>query len=110
MEYGNSDRHRWLRNVVAGQFVGQGLVSFIPFVEQIAGELVERCSADGEVELVSQFSNQFPIRVISNILGLPRADEEKFVVWYQALIAGLGFGGEHLARGIAARNEMWQYL
>jgi pulcherriminic acid synthase len=110
LEYGNSDRHRWLRNVVAGQFVGQGLVSFIPFVEQIAGELVERCSADGEVELVSQFSNQFPIRVISNILGLPRADEEKFVVWYQALIAGLGFGGEHLARGIAARNEMWQYL
>jgi pulcherriminic acid synthase len=110
LEYGNSDRHRWLRNVVAGQFVGQGLVSFIPFVEQIAGELVERCSGEGEVELVSQFSNQFPIRVISNILGLPRADEEKFVVWYQALIAGLGFGGEHLARGIAARNEMWQYL
>ena len=30
--------------------------------------------------------------------------------WYQALIAGLGFGGEHLARGIAARNEMWDYL
>jgi pulcherriminic acid synthase len=110
LEYGNSDRHRWLRNVVAGQFVGQGLVSFIPFVEQIAGELVERCSGEGEVELVQQFSNQFPIRVISNILGLPRADEEKFVVWYQALIAGLGFGGEHLARGIAARNEMWQYL
>jgi len=33
-----------------------------------------------------------------------------FVGWYQALIAGLGFGGEHLARGLAARNEMWDYI
>ena len=110
LEYGNSDRHRWLRNIIAGQFVGQGLVSFIPFIEKIAAELLEDCMKDGEVELVSRFSNQFPIRVISNILGLPRADEERFVGWYQALIAGLGFGGEHLARGIAARNEMWKYL
>jgi pulcherriminic acid synthase len=110
LEYGNSDRHRWLRNIIAGQFVGQGLVSFIPFIEKIAGELLEDCMGDGEVELVSRFSNQFPIRVISNILGLPREDEERFVGWYQALIAGLGFGGEHLARGIAARNEMWRYL
>ncbi len=62
------------------------------------------------MELVSQFTSQFPIRVISNMLGLPREDEDTFVGWYQALIAGLGFGGKHLARGIQARNEMWAYL
>ena len=110
LEYGNSDRHRWLRNIVAGQFVGQGLVSFIPFIEQIAEELLAENMNGGDVEIVSAFTNQFPIRVISNILGLPREDEDRFVGWYQALIAGLGFGGEHLARGIAARNEMWAYL
>ena len=110
LEYGNSPQHRWLRNIVAGQFVGQGLADFLPMVEKIAGEVVERFRGDGEVELVSQFSSQVPIRVISNMLGLPREDEETFVGWYQALIAGLGFGGEHLARGVAARNEMWDYL
>ncbi len=110
LEYGNSPHHRRLRNIVAGQFVGKGLTAFIPIIEKIAAELLEDCLQDGEVELVSQFSNQFPIRVISNMLGLPRDDENTFVDWYQALIAGLGFGGEHLARGIAARNEMWEYL
>jgi len=110
LEYGNGPRHRWLRNVVAGQFVGKGLTAFIPIIEKIAGELLDQCSEAGEIELVRQFSNQFPIRVISNMLGLPRDDENRFVVWYQALIAGLGFGGEHLAKGIAARNEMWDYL
>ncbi len=110
LEYGNSERHRWLRNVVAGQFVGKGLSAFVPIIEKIAAELLDGCMNDGEIELVSRFSNQFPIRVISNMLGLPREDEERFVGWYQALIAGLGFGGEHLTRGIAARNEMWAYL
>ena len=64
----------------------------------------------GECELVKQFSSQVPIRVISNMLGLPREDEDTFVEWYQLLIAGLGFGGEHMARGIDARNEMWDYI
>ncbi len=110
LEYGNSPQHRWLRNIVAGQFVGQGLNDFIPMVEQIADEIVVRLKTKREAELVAEFSSQLPIRVISNMLGLPREDEDTFVGWYQALIAGLGFGGEHLARGIQARNEMWAYL
>jgi pulcherriminic acid synthase len=110
LEYGRGDRHRWMRNVIAGQFVGQKLNDFLPVIDMIARELVAKFQSDGEVELVTQFSHQFPIRVISNMLGLPREDENMFVGWYQALIAGLGFGGEHLARGIAARNEMWEYL
>jgi pulcherriminic acid synthase len=110
LEYGNCPHHRWLRNIVAGQFVGKKLDAFLPIIDQIAGELIDTFEGGGEVELVKQFSNQFPIRVISNMLGLPREDEDTFVGWYQALIAGLGFGGEHLMRGIGARNDMWAYL
>lgn len=110
LEYGVGDRHRWLRNVIAGQFVGQKLQDFLPVIDMIARELIGKLGANNEFELVTEFSTQFPIRVISNMLGLPREDEDRFVEWYQALIAGLGFGGEHLARGIAARNEMWEYL
>jgi pulcherriminic acid synthase len=110
LEYGNSPQHRFLRNVVAGQFVGNRLDAFVPTIEKIAGELIDKLLGRGEVELVEEFTHQFPIRVISNMLGLPRQDEDRFVGWYQALIAGLGFGGIHLARGIQARNEMWDYL
>ncbi len=110
LEYGNSDEHRRLRNIVAGQFVGQKLDDFIPMIHQISDEVIERFKHKPTFELVREFSSQVPIRVISNMLGLPREDEDTFVGWYQALIAGLGFGGEHLARGIAARNEMWAYI
>ena len=110
LEYGNSDEHRRLRNIVAGQFVGQKLQDFIPMIHQISEEVIDRFIDSGEVEIVSQFASQVPIRVISNMLGLPREDEDTFVTWYQDLIAGLGFGGEHLMRGLNARNEMWDYI
>ena len=110
LEYGNSGEHRRLRNIVAGQFVGQKLNSFLPLIDQIAQEVIARFIDEGSCEIVEQFSSQVPIRVISNMLGLPREDEDMFVTWYQLLIAGLGFGGEHMARGIAARNEMWDYI
>ncbi|MFN0094874.1 MAG: cytochrome P450 [Dehalococcoidia bacterium] len=122
LEYGNSPKHHFLRNVVADQFVGKRLDSFLPFIDLIAAELITKIRSQamantidaatktGEVNLVSQFANQFPVRVISNMLGLPREDEDRFVGWYQALIEGLGFGGVHFMRGIAARDEMWEYI
>tara|TARA_A100001037_G_scaffold292252_1_gene307305 strand:- start:9130 stop:10410 length:1281 start_codon:yes stop_codon:yes gene_type:complete len=110
LEYGNSNEHRRLRNIVAGQFVGQKLNDFMPMIDQISAEVIDRFIDQGEVEMTTQFSSQVPIRVISNMLGLPREDEDTFVEWYQLLIAGLGFGGEHMARGIQARNDMWDYI
>ena len=109
LEYGNSGEHRRLRNIVAGQFVGQKLNDFVPMIEQIADEVIDRFADRGEVELVREFSSQVPIRVISNMMALPREDEDTFVGWYQSLIAGLGFGGEHMLRGVQARNEVGLY-
>jgi|TARA_Y100000294_G_scaffold12376_1_gene11238 pulcherriminic acid synthase len=110
LEYGNSNEHRRLRNIIAGQFVGQNLRDFLPMIDKIANEVIEKFIDDGEMEVVKQFSSQVPIRVISNMLGLPREDEDTFVEWYQLLIAGLGFGGEHMMRGLKARNDMWDYI
>ena len=71
LEYGNSDEHRRLRNIVAGQFVGQKLNDFLPMIDQISEEVIDRFIDDGEVEVVKQFSSQVPIRVISNMMALP---------------------------------------
>ncbi|MBT4162366.1 MAG: cytochrome P450 [Gammaproteobacteria bacterium] len=110
LEYGNSGEHRRLRNIIAGQFVGQNLQDFLPVIDKIADEVIDKFLDEGEVEIVRQFSSQLPIRVISNMLGLPRENEDTFVEWYQLLIAGLGFGGEHMTRGLKARNDMWDYI
>ena len=50
--------HRRLRNIVAGQFVGQKLQDFIPMIHQISEEVIDKFIDSGEVELVSQFASQ----------------------------------------------------
>ena len=122
LELGNGEKHRWSRGVVAGQFIGRNLESFIPTIERIAAETIDlfsrRAAEDiakgfiktGEVDLVEQFTIQYPIRVISGMLGLPREDEDQFVEWYQLLIAGLGIGEEFHRRGVQAREELNAYL
>ena len=47
LEYGNSDEHRRLRNIVAGQFVGQKLNDFLPMIDQISEEVIDRFIDDG---------------------------------------------------------------
>ena len=50
LEYGNSQRHRWMRNIVADQFVGNRLQAFLPYIEMIArellGSIVEKAADD----------------------------------------------------------------
>ena len=102
LEYGNSDEHRRLRNIVAGQFVGQKLDDFIPMIHQISTEVIERFKHKPTFELVKEFSSQVPIRVISNMLGLPREDEDTFV---EELIAGLdAFPGYYAHMGPANQS------
>ena len=110
LEYGNSGEHRRLRNIIAGQFIGQKLKDFLPMIDQISQEVIEKFYDAGEVNIVSQFSTQVPVRVVSNMLGLPREDEDMFVEWYHLLIAGLGFGSEHMEKALQARNDMWNYI
>lgn len=110
LEYGNSAEHRRLRNIIAGQFIGQKLGDFLPMIDKISQEIIAKFVDAGEVDIVAQFSTQLPVRVVSNMLGLPREDEDMFVEWYHILIAGLGFGGEHMERALEARNAMWDYI
>ena len=47
LEYGNSPRHRWLRNIVAGQFVGTRLQDFLRMIEQICDEVMAKFTYRG---------------------------------------------------------------
>ncbi len=42
-----------------------------------------------------------------NILGYGNSAQHR---WMRNVVAGQGFGGEHLARGLGARNEMWDFI
>ena len=59
-----------------------------PRIRDIAADLVESFVAAGEVDLLKQFAIPLPVTVISDILGVDRADMWTFKHWGDLMIAG----------------------
>lgn len=121
-DLGEGQDYIWLRGVVAGEFVGQKLRSWLPAIAQIASDMIAQFSQEateqlasgftkgGEVDLVRQFSARYPVRVIAGMLGLPREDNDYFERLYDTLFAGMGYGKALYRKGAAARDELFAYL
>ncbi len=55
-------------------------------IQQIADELIDKVQAKGRMEFISEFAFPLPIRVISEMLGVPEKDQDKFRKWSGDLI------------------------
>lgn len=99
--------HRMHRNLVAPAFRERALARWEPeFIAPICHELMDRFAADGEADLVRQLTFEFPVRVISRILGLPEEDFGQFQRWSIELI---GLGAD-IERGLAASESLRSYF
>jgi pulcherriminic acid synthase len=80
---------------------------------ELTGELRDRATGDGVVDIASDFSQKFPISVIAEMLGLPQADRPQFIDWYTRLMAfvtNYAADPEVNARGVQAKQELTDYL
>jgi pulcherriminic acid synthase len=82
--------HAKQRALVAPAFRGKELEEkFTPVIRQNAEALIDGFRDAGEVDLVGQFTSRFPISVIVDMLGLPKADHLRFQGWYSTMMAFL---------------------
>ena len=115
--------HRRRRNLYGQHLVGQSLQHRIPAIERLAEEMIDdwnRISkedanhvsdADGirTVELGRAFANEFPIRVVCEVLGFPKESQSQFYYWYNSMMSGLG-GSETHRTGVEARQDLEDYI
>lgn len=79
--------HKRNRNLVAQAFRQKSLAHWeTELVRPVVDELVDRFAQRGSAELVREYTYRFPIQVIAEILGLPRADHTTFHRWAMQLI------------------------
>ncbi|AEW95582.1 MULTISPECIES: cytochrome P450 [Streptomycetaceae] len=106
--------HAVRRALVAPAFRGRELQEkFLPVIERNARELIDAFRTAGEADLVAQFATRFPVNVIADMLGLDKADHDRFHTWYTSVIAFLGnLSGdpEVAAAGARTREEFAAYL
>lgn len=78
----SGEEHRINRALVAPAFrrrLMDGHVATI--LEPLAHEIVDRFADRGSADLVAEFTHQYPIQVITRLLGLPVDDEDQFRRW-----------------------------
>ena len=122
MEGKEHTKHRSLLNPF---FHGLGLEAFKPTIEASAhylgDPLFERESAAvrngekerGSLDLVPEFTHQFPITVIEEMLALPKADHPDFERWYVSImefLTNLTGDPEPIERGLRTRQELAAYM
>jgi len=85
--------HSRLRRLVAIPFTPKYIEGLRPRVQAIADSLLDavqsRADETGrrEIELISDFAYPLPLTVISEMLGIPLADRDKFREWSQAAVS-----------------------
>ena len=106
--------HSVRRALVAPAFRGSELQEkFLPIIERNARELVDGFRYAGSADLVADFATHFPINVIVDMLGLDKAEHERFHGCYTSIIAFLGnlSGDEGVtAAGLRTREEFAAYM
>ncbi|MFI8209304.1 cytochrome P450 [Streptomyces werraensis] len=106
--------HAVRRALVAPAFRGGDLRErFVPVIERNSRELIDRFRHAGSADIVQDFATRFPVNVIADMLGLDKADHNRFHGWYTAVIAFLGnLSGdpEVTAAGERTRVEFAEYM
>jgi cytochrome P450 len=106
--------HSVRRALVAPAFRGSELQDkFLPVIERNARELIDGFRHTGSADIVADFATHFPINVIVDMLGLDKANHDRFHGWYTSIIAFLGnLSGDQevTAAGLRTREEFAAYL
>jgi cytochrome P450 len=99
--------HRQIRSLVAGSFRSKMLERWEEdLVALVVNELIDSFIDDGKTDLVRTLTFNFPVQVIAQILGLPRADYPRFQRWALELTSVTA----NWERGVAASCALRDYF
>jgi cytochrome P450 len=79
--------HARLKRLVQAGFTPKRIEMLAGRTEQIAEKLLGRLKGQSEFDLISTFALPLPVAVISELLGVPDADQERFARWSHVLLS-----------------------
>ncbi|WP_409493040.1 cytochrome P450 [Amycolatopsis sp. cmx-11-12] len=106
--------HTRLRRLVSKAFTPRMVEQLAPRVEELAKELVSKALEMGEFDLMAEIARPLPVVIVSEMLGVPLADRDRFEGWSHAMGRALDpsflIEKETVAAAVAARREFVAYF
>jgi len=85
-------KHTRLRTLVSKAFNRSQIERLAPRIDAIIDELLNNCEAKKEFDLLADFAEPLPVRVIAELLGVSKKDEHLLRPWSQAIVKMYEFG------------------
>lgn len=79
--------HTRLRSLVHKAFTPALVEKMRSRTQAIADQLLDRVMSRGEMDLIEDFALPLPVTIITEILGVPARDHDKFHRWSQAVVS-----------------------
>lgn len=109
-------RHTRLRGIVSRAFTPRAIAALSPRIEAISTELLDSLCHRDEIDLVADYAEPLPVRVIAEMIGMPAEEQATFAGWSRAIV-NLSYaitGGEAWARAgreyVAVKDAIVRYL
>ena len=108
----NPPDHTKMRKPVAAAFTPRAIGRLRERVESVTAELLDALPANGSTDLVSAYASQVPIAIISEMLGFPDHERERFLSWGDAAspLLDIGLSWRTTRAASQALNKMDAYL
>lgn len=90
-EYGSINmldppRHGQLRNLVDRAFTAPRIRAWEPVVQRVVTGFMDSLSGSGQFDVMTDLASPFPVQVICEILGMPKADRHELRRWTTAIL------------------------
>ena len=114
--FNDPPRHSLLRTVVMRAFTPRAIAEMEPRIREISTALLTGPRTAREFDLIADYATPLPILVISELMGIPLVDRERFASWSRVIV-NLSYsmmGGVEATRTAtefyAVRPEMHAYV
>jgi len=81
----DGEDHGRLRRLVSRAFTPRSVERLRPSMQALTHELIDGFATRGRCEFMAEFADRYPIQMICELLGVPRADHERFAGWSNAI-------------------------
>ena len=98
--------HSRLRKLLNKGFSPAAIEALRPQVEAIVDRMLKPLQHGSEVELMRSFANPMPVRIISEMLGVPQELHDKFVDWSRAIALFRGTPDRTVEQAQAAQDAL----
>jgi cytochrome P450 len=112
MLFRNPPDHTRLRALVTKAFSPRRIEALRERIAVISNELLDRVEAKGSFELIDDYAVRVPVRVISEMMGVPYEDFETFREWTEGMGGIIDFNppADEIARAMAAAGPFTAYF